>query len=425
MFQQRDIITAVELGTSKICVLVGEARSDGRLNVIGHGEVASENAVVKGEIADMDTALELLTTAIEEADSSSGREINNSSMIAVSVTGANINSYQGAGTVFVRSEDRRISDLEINEALQNAQVKPLPFEQTIVNTFDSYFLLDGTRRVRNPLDQVADKLEAHIHVIHGESNRVENFRSIMRDAGFDDEVVPVFNGIASVYGILTEEEKETGVLLVDMGAGTTEYIAVFNMGVLASGVIPIGFEHVANDLSLGLDLHISVCRKMIQDGTIVEHMRDRKGFIELKTSAGNIRKIPLSSLEKIIDMRLRETFQIIHKKITGQGIFRNLSSGGVLTGGGSMFPRTSEIYREVFQFPVRNAQPFDASGAVTGLENPRYSTVWGTLKFGDELNRILKSRNKRGVFGVFVDGMDGVVDVVWRTLSDLKNSIKI
>ena len=425
MFQQRDIVTAIEIGTSKICVLVGESTQDGKISVIGHGEAPSVNTVVKGEIADMDTALEQLTSAIEAADASSGREISNSNIIAVAVTGSSIQAYQGTGTVFVNSEDHRITESEMNEALQNAQVKPLPFGQTIINTFDSYYLLDGNRRVRNPFDQTADKLEAFIHVIHGDTNRIENFRSIMRDAGFEHEITPVFSGIASVYGILTDEEKEHGVLLVDMGAGTCEYMAVFNMGILASGVLPIGFEHVANDLSLGLDLHISVCRKMLIDGTIARHVQERQGFLELRTSAGNLRKIPLSSFEKIIDLRLREVFQIIHKNISDQGIFRNLSSGGVLTGGAALFPRTAEIFKSVFEFPVRVGQPFDASGAVTGLENPRYSTVWGVLKFGEELNRIINSRRKRGMVGAFIDGFDGLADLVWRTLSNLKHSIKI
>ena len=424
MFHQRNIITAIELGTSKICVLVGEGHPDGGISVIGRSEASSENTICKGEISDMSAALDILMRVIHEADESSGRLVNNSSLVAVAVTGASINSYQGIGTVFVKSEDHRVSDEDIDEALMNAQVKPLPFDQAIINTFDSYFMLDGCRRVRNPSEQVADKFEAYIHVIHGDTNRIENFKSILRDAGFDDENIPVFSGIASAYGILTEEEKENGVLLVDMGAGTTEFIVIYNMGVLHSGVLAVGFDHVANDLALGLDLHISTCRKMLKDGTIMQHIHERKGFIELKTTSGNIRKVPLSSIEKIIDLRLRETFQIVHRKVKEHGIINNLGSGGVISGGAALFQRTSEIFKEVFEFPVRIGKPFDASGAVTEIDNPRYSTIWGVLKFGEELSRILTTKEKRSVMSTVLIPISKASDKFWKTVSNLKDSIK-
>ncbi|QSH40900.1 cell division protein FtsA [Lentisphaerota bacterium ZTH] len=424
MFQQRDIITAVEIGTSKLHVLVGQIDNDSSVTVIGSGEVPAANAVVKGEIADMDRALELLISAIEEADNSCNREINNSKIIFFNVTGAGISSFQGVGNVFIQNEGLKINDEDVREAVENAQTKPLPLEQSVINTFDSYFMLDGGRRVSNPIDHVAHKLEAYIHVIHGDTNRIENFRSLLRDAGFDHEIQPVFSGMASVFGILTDEEKESGILLLDIGAGTTEYVAVFNMGVLDSGVIPIGFEHLANDLSLGLDLHISVCRKLLSDGTLADHITQRKGFVEIKSTSGSTRKIPLNSFERIIDLRLQETFKIINRNIHEKGIFRSLGAGGVLTGGAALFPRTAEIFKEVFQFPVRIGRPYDAKGAVTGLENPRYSTVWGMLKYGELFTRQLNANRKRGVFGSMIDNFDSMAGWLWKGVSDLKNSIK-
>ncbi len=424
MFEQRNIITAVEIGTSKICVLTGKVTDDDKITVIGHGEVNTEIAVSKGEIVDVNRTLELLARAFEEADEGSGGEINNSRLLVVTVTGCDIDFFQGVGTVFINNEDHTIRDSHLEESLENAQVKPLPMNRMPINTFDAYFLLDGNRRVRNPLEQIAHKLEAYVHVIHGNTNRVENFISAVRNAGFERKIEPVFSGIASLYGLLTEEEKENGALLVDMGAGVTEYAAVYNLGVLASGMLPIGFEHLANDLSLGLDLHISVCRKLLRDGVISEHIQAGKGFIEQKTAIGKIRKIPVSSFEKIIDLRLREVFQIIHEHIVEQGIFRNLGSGGIITGGASLLPRTAGIFREIFQFPVRVGKPFDAGGAVTGLENPRYSTVWGALKYGEEIDRIRRQKLNRGFLGAVSEGFDGFVDWLWDRLVEVKKSIK-
>ncbi|WP_176013415.1 cell division protein FtsA [Victivallis sp. Marseille-Q1083] len=428
MLKRRDIITAVEIGTSKICVLIGASRPDEPLTIIGRGEASGGNSVVKGEIVDMDLALEKLTEALEAADASAGREINNSRIIAMSVTGCNINSYQGVGTVFINAEDQRVSQAAIGEAIKNAQVKPLPLEQTKINTFDAFYLLDGIRRARNPENQVAHKLEAYLHVIHGDTNRIENFRSLMRDAGFEADVKIVFSAIADVYGILTDEEKENGVLLVNMGAGTTEYAVVFNMGVLASGVLPVGMEHVVNDLSLGLNLTINQCRKILQDGSLQRSVERRQGVLEMKNAEGALRRIPLSSFERIIDLRLREVFEIIKRRVGEEGILRNLASGGVLTGGAALFDRTFELFHTVFEFPVRIGRPYDASGALTDLENPRYSTVWGVLKFGEECNQIYSAMRPRGMFGRLAEavGEAGEVgDRMLRGVGELFKSIKM
>jgi cell division protein FtsA len=268
-------------------------------------------------------------------------------------------------------------------------------------------------------------MEASVHIIHGESNRLSNFRIVMRDAGFDIQMNLVFSGLASAYGVLTEEEQEHGVLLVDIGAGTTEYIVVFNQGVLASGVIPIGFDHVANDLSIGLDLSIHNCRKMLNDGTITNHLKERYGNIEVRSNNGNARKIPMSSVEKIIDMRLKEIFQVIHNKVKDLALLNNLSAGGIISGGAALFPRTSEIYRTTFDFPVRIGQPFEAAGAVTGIEDPRYSNVWGALRFG--LASLISSaeQEKGGLIRIVISHIDRIADSMMKRFRDVKDAIKI
>jgi cell division protein FtsA len=425
MFQQHNIITAIEIGTSKICVLIGETSEEEKLSVIGFGEYPSNNSVIKGEIVDMDTALEQLTKAISDADKSSSRAINDSNIIAVSITGASILASQGSGAAFIHNDEKRIGEEEITTAVKTAQSNNSQFDKTLINSFDSYFMLDGHKKVRNPLDMIAHKLEVYIHAVYCKTNQIENFYSLLRDAGFDDDPVPVFAGIASAYGVLTEEEKESGALLLDMGAGTCEYLAIFNMGILASGVLPVGFEHLANDLSLGLDLHISDCRKLLRDGTINNHMEQRKTVIEIQTSPGGLRKIPLTSFEKIIDLRLRETFQIIHNKLTSQNILQNLSSGGVITGGGSQFPRCPEIFSEIFPLPVRIGKPFAANGTTAGIENPRYSTIWGTLKFAEEFNKIINSKQKTSLAEKMLNSADGAATRFLRSLSDVYKSLKI
>jgi cell division protein FtsA len=422
MFQNRHIVSAIEFGSSRIRVLIGESGEDGRLEVVGRGEAASEG-IVKGEIANMEAAFDQLAIALEDADASSGGELNNSRIIVIPVTGCGIDSYQGVGTVFVKNNEQKVTEDEKREAMNNARVHPLENERNIINCAESFFIVDERLRLRHPINQTAYRLDAHVHVIHGLSNRLENFRSLVRESGYDDNVETVFAPLAAGNGILAEEEHESGVLLVDLGAGVTEFLIEYNNGVMASGMLQVGFNHVLNDLGIGLDLPLESCRKMIEDGTLARLMQERCDYVDFPSATGKVRRIPLASFEIIINQRLREIFEIIRKKIKDPSILGNLNSGAVLTGGGALFPPSSRILREVFDLSVRIGQPLDIGGAATGLENPRYSTVWGALKianFYSEISDLSGSPVKR-----LLNGVDGVWNKVRRAVWDFRGSFKV
>ena len=424
MFKHKDIITAIEIGGSKICVLLGEVSDGAPFEVIGQSEVPLDNEVIKGEITDMDRALEKFIHALEIADSSSGGELNNSVITAISVTGCNISSYQASAMGFIKSSEGRISDLDINEAVAVIEKKPLATNQEKLNIIDSYYLLDGVRRVRNPFEQNAHKFELFCHVIYGDSNRINNFRSIFMDAGFEEQPNLIFSALADLYGIASAEEREHGALLVDIGRGTTEYIAIFNDGVFASGVILVGFDHVANDLAIGLDLPLDVCRNIISANALQQYSAGGSGIVDL-VAGGTRRRIPLVSFEKIIDLRLRELFGIIKSNFHDRELLRNLACGGILTGGGALYPRTSELFNSVFEFPVRVGYPYDHSRDLGALADPRYSTLWGTLCYAAEQLKMLNTGRNRGLMGALSDAVGTMGDSAWRTLAGLKNSIKI
>jgi len=425
MFQKRNVITAVELGTTKICVLIGESDKDGDLSVLGHGEAPSEGTIVKGEIVDMNGAVAILSKVFDEANRSAGCEIDRDN-IFIAVTGADINYYQGIGTVIINNEDSKVSQEDVDDAVQNARVKPIPPDKMIINSFDSYYLLDGTRRLRTPVDQIASRLEACIHVIYGNRNRIKNFQNALRDIGFEDgEGHFVFSAIASGYALISDHEQENGTLLVEMGSGITEYIMVHNYGPLSSGVIPVGLDHLANDISIGLDLHISQARKMIKENHLGAFRKEGKSFFEITSSnTGAVRKIPLSSLEKIVDLRLRETFEMIHKQLKKENVLNYLSCGGILSGGAAFFPPALEIFEGVFEIPVRQGIPDEnLSGALTDLESPRYSTVLGLLKYGN----VVTSGSGGGsgsLFDKLMRGVDNMSSPLMRGFSNLRNSIK-
>lgn len=172
MFRRQDIITAIEIGTSKVCVLIGKVSHSEELEVVGFGEVSSNDSVMKGEIIDMDVALEQLDKAALMADNCSNRMINKSNLTAVSITGANILSSCGSGGLFIRSKDRRIGDKEIAAVIKKAKENSIPPDRKIINSSDSYFVIDSHRRIRNPRDIPANKLEVYIHAVHGSENLI-------------------------------------------------------------------------------------------------------------------------------------------------------------------------------------------------------------------------------------------------------------
>ncbi len=378
MFQKRNVVCAVEIGTSKICILIGEVDNNGTIaSVAGQGIAASAGAVVKGEIVDMEKCAVLLNKALEAADRSSGGELTNCRLLTVLVTGGGIDSVQGFGVATVKggvvSEDDRI------EAETSAKLIDIGVEREIINASTSYFLLDG-RRVVNPLRFAGRRLEACVHIIHAVSRRIANFRETIVEAGIENaRIESVFSPLAAGFGIVDEQEKQNGVLLVDIGAGVTEFLVFYDRGVCASGALQLGMEHVANDLAIALGVHIDTCRKLLESGALAQAVAEKRATMEFPRSGGKVRSVPVSTLELIVDTRLREIFELIRKKLLEKGAPQALGSGGVLTGGGAEYFRTGEIFRDVFDLSCRSGVPAD-SGVPGGLRSPRFSAVWGALK---------------------------------------------
>lgn len=422
MFHPREIVTAIELGTSKFSVLVGEVFPDGRLNVIGQGSAPSAGSVVKGEIDNMDLAFEQLMSALNEAEQSSDRELGNSRLIVVSVTGCGIDFHEGTGTVFVKNSEHKVTEAEQLEAHENARIFRLAPDREIINSSDTYFRIDG-RRVRNPLNLAGTRLDAVVHVVHAQSSRLENFRSIIRDAGFEETPIYVaFAPLAADLGILSEEERENGVLLIDLGAGTTNYVVQYGCGVVASGMLPVGFEHVCNDLSIGLDLPIDYCRKLFTDGILERAFAEHQPYIEYNARGSRKRQIPLGSFETIVDLRIRETFDVIRRTLTQRGAMVELGGGGVLTGGGALFCRSSVLFKEIFGVGCRIGRPLEIPGAATDLCTPRHSTVWGTLRIAAYFNTMAGAGDG---MSRTIDALDSLLNKARRGFRSLKDSFRI
>ncbi len=425
MFKKQLIVSALELGTSKISVLIGESTEDGRLNLIGKGIVPSAGAVVKGEIVRMDDVIGAVSQAIIEADRSSGGRFSASRAGVMTVTGCAIDSVDGVGNVFIRNEDCRITQPDLDEAHRNARIPFSSMGRVIIGSSESYFMLDDQRKIRHPLNQAARKVDAHIHIVHGNTTRLENFRNVLQETEFAERLDLVFAPIASAQGILSREERDKGVLLIDFGAGVTEYLAELDSGILASGQLQIGFDHVINDLGEAFKIPREHWRKLCEDGSLTRLFNEQSSHLEIASSTGKVRKIPVASIETVVDLRLRELFEIIHRALSRQNALNNLAAGGVLTGGGALFERSVGAFQNVFNnMTVRVGRPIDVGGSAGGIDNARFSTVWGALKIAESFAREGELPSSGALGGLF-NHLGGFLAGICKAGRDIKESIKL
>ena len=379
MGRKKQVITGIDIGTSWIRVLIGEYEfSTENINIIGYSEKNSEG-VVKGEITDLIKVSAILGHAVQEAEQMSNTAIDQEHLY-VAVTGGHITSTDGAGTILIDSENKIITQQHISDVLKSTRNQIPPHECIILDTIDGNFILDDTYHVDYPVGQTASKLEAKTHIIYANKNRVESYLNIVKDLGFET-CTPVFSGTASALSVLTTDDFDHGTLVINIGSGTTEYVIFENFTATASFAIPVGLNHVINDLYLGLEIDFPYAKDLLNTNIVKEQKEQGFTTIEKKGTL-KTRQLPIQTIEKIIDLRLKEIFEIIYEKLQISGHINSLTNGVVLCGGGSLIPTSHELARNVFDMPVRNGISYNVSGPDSILNSTGYLTSVGLLKYG-------------------------------------------
>ena len=263
MFEETNIIAGLEIGTSKICIVIGEQKADGSLNIIGVGQALTKG-VRKGEIIDPKTVEEDVRIAVAEAEQMANVEIRS---VFVAVTGSHIKGFNHRGFHRVLSADYEITPEDVEDVINNAKAINLPMDHTLILDVRQHFMVDGEGGIADPVGMHGARLEVDLHVIHGKTNRLQNVTRLVRGISLQVNDV-VFSGLASSLALLTPEQKDLGVLVIDLGAGTTEY-AVFSEGILRhSGVLTVGGDHATNDLAYGLKISLHRAEKLkLQHGS--------------------------------------------------------------------------------------------------------------------------------------------------------------
>jgi cell division protein FtsA len=384
MFDAANIIVGLEIGTSKVCAVVGEQTADGALNVIGLGQSRSRG-VRKGEIADAPMVEEDVRNAIVEAEQMADVEIRN---VYLGVTGAHIRGFNNRGVHPVVSADREISDDDVQDVVKNAKAINLPNENTVVHAIRQHFFVDGQDGVTNPIGMLGSRLEVDVHVVHGHTNRLQNAIRLVKGLQLEvDEIV--FNGLASSLALLSGEQKELGALVIDIGGGTTDYVVYADGVIKHTGVLAIGGDHVSNDLAYGLKVPLSRAEKLkLEHGSALVDEAMKGRTLTLTNELGlPLKTINVEHLQRIMSLRLEEIFQLVEQDLAQAGLADYLRAGVFLCGGGARIPQIAKLAEPILQMPVSLGQTNSVSGLKSALDQPEFVTAIGLARFGSFKNR--------------------------------------
>ncbi len=397
-----DIIVGVEVGTSKVCVVVGETAREDSLRILGVG-AAPSRGVRKGEIVDLAIATECVHDAIADAEANSDAEIGT---VSVAVSGSHIRSFNSRGAIHIPADRFEIDDEDVQEVAVKAREVNIPTENFFLHSLIQHYYVDGQEGVLNPLGMVGRKLEADFHIIHGVKTRLQNTLRCIREAGVQiDEVV--VNSLASAQAVLNEHQKDLGAVVIDMGGGVTDYIVYENGSVRCSGVLAVGGDHISNDISLGLRVPLTRAEKLkVDEGSVKLGECPPGEMITLKNDAGfSGKEIEREMLNTIIHARVREILELIRKQIEQELPLHLLGAGVMLTGGCSLIRGIKDVAESVFDLPVHLAREAGVSGPKSVLNNPQYSTAIGLIKF---MQAIRAEEEEPGVIGSVMDKITGL-----------------
>lgn len=374
---QTRVVAAVEIGTSKIAVLLGEIVGDSGLNIIGHS-VGTSKGVKKGEITDLDKASDCVHATILKAEQNAQSRVDE---VYLAQTGRHLIGNFNVGSSNVSSPDGVVRRIDMDAAKEDAKRRTLPRARTYIHHIQNPFSLDG-RPVENPLSKEGRQLQVGYWSVHGDSEVVSDSLRVIRGIDLDVSDI-IISSIASGAVLLEESEKENGALVIDMGGGTTDYVLYRKGYIVKTGVVPVGGDHITNDLSIGL----RVARKSAEEFKLKNGRayyqtedRDEKVWLFGDLTIGD-REYPLAAITKIIEARVFEVFDMIKEQLEVAKIFvpGDIASGVVLTGGSSRLAGMAEAAQRQFGLNARVSE--GPSDVAEELRAPEYSTTLGLLHY--------------------------------------------
>ena len=375
---KENIVVGLEIGTTKVCVAVADLRPDGSLKVLGFGQSPSLG-VRKGEIVHLESVHKCIRDAVADAEQKSDVSIRS---VYVGITGGHISSFNNRGVVELPEGRDEIEEDDLEEVKANAREVSIPSQNALLHAIIQHYFVDGQDGVLTPVGMLGNKLEADYHIVHGIRTRVQNTIRCIKEIPLEVEDV-VLNSLASSQVVVSQNQKNLGVLVVDMGGGTIDYLVYVDGAIKQSGVIPIGGDHVTNDVSLGLRIPAGRAERLkIDEGSAILGNCLPGETLQLPPEPGFAgRQIERETLNSIIHFRMREAFELLKRQLEAEPYLRYLGAGAVLTGGCSLIHGINHLAEEILGLPVQPAQSPPLQGVTSSLANPQLSTALGLIKY--------------------------------------------
>jgi len=373
-----EIIAALDIGTSKIVALVAEINEENELKIIGVGQQVSRG-LKKGVVVNIDATVDSINGAIRKAEEVANCEINT---VFAGIAGSHVRSFDGHGIVKINEGEVSIND--INGALDASQAMNIPADQRILHVLPKGYIIDGHEGIREPISMSGVRLEADVHIVTVARSAEENIVKCIDRCGLEVQQL-VLEQLASSHSVLSEDEKDLGVCLVDIGGGTSD-IAIFIDGqIVATKVIPVGGNHVTNDIAYALKTPEKHAEEIkINHACTLSKLKNKNELIEVSSTGDRpSRQIELEQLATVVQARYKELFEVINNEI-GKINTERLRAGIVLTGGASQLNGASELAEEILGTDVRVGSPRAMSGTFENVNNPLHATGTGLLRFALE-----------------------------------------
>lgn len=414
------IVAAIDMGSSKIATLVAQVVTDPvtgetTVNIVGASQTDSRG-IKKGQIVDIDEAVEASITSVEAAERMAGYNLDTA---YVSIGGAHIHSQNSRGVVAVSDPEGEITENDVDRAIEAASAVSLPVSREVIFVVPREFIVDGESGVRDAVGMSGVRLEVDTHIVSAASAALKNAKKAVNEVGINIEEM-VFSGLASAEAVLTPTEKELGCVLVDIGGGTTSIAAYIDGAIAYSGVVPIGAKNVTNDLAIGLRVSLETAEK-IKLALSSKKKKDAEDTDELDLAGLNIteiKKISKKTLtEGIIRPRLNEIFSMVKIELEKEGIMGRIPSGAVITGGGAETAGVIDSAKRVLTMPVRIGIPKGVGGLIDDVITPSFSTCVGLILYGAKAapNEGLTSLSKKvklpsvGALGKLIDSIKNLL----------------
>lgn len=372
---RKNLLVALDVGTSNVEVVVAEMHDDGRFDIIGLGQSESKG-LKKGVVVNIDANIQSIRRALEEAELMADCKISN---IFVGIAGSHIRSFNSSGMVAIK--DKEVSQADVTRVIETAKAINIPTDQQVLHVLTQEFIIDGQEDVREPIGMSGLRLEAKVHIVTGAISAVENVVKCVKRCGLEVNDL-ILHPLASSLAVLTDDERELGVALVDIGAGTTDVMIFSEGAVRCAAVIPIAGDQITNDIAMALRTPTSEAEYIKKKfGLAKQSFADPEEYFEVPgLSDRGVRKLSRQALAAVIEPRVEELYYLVQQVIRQSGCEELLSSGIVLTGGTVLMPNMVELGEDIFLKPVRIGFP-NYDGTLSDMVcTPRFSVSMGLLK---------------------------------------------